>query len=230
MSKMTFMLHKQGGKEAIELVYQNLFAIGYAGRNMEKTMEHIRELERDLGVAPPKRIPTIFQCSNNTLTQEEKIHFIGSKTCGEVEYVIITSGDRVLIGLGSDHTDRELESVSVLKAKQICAKPICRDVWDYEDLKGHWDEIELHSYQTVNGSEVMYQEGKLGDILPVEAILKELKERIGDIGNSVIFSGTVPLKKGFLYGTNFRYEMTDKKLNRKLAANYDVDVVPEEER
>lgn len=230
MSKMTFALIKKEGTENLELEYQNLFAIGYAGRNMEKTMEHIRELERDLGVPPPKKIPTIFQCSNNTLTQEEEIHFVGPKTCGEVEYVILLKENRIFIGLGSDHTDRELESVSVLKAKQICAKPICREIWDYEDLKDHWDEIELRSYQTINGSEVLYQDGKLGDILPVEAILKELNDRIGDIGNSVVFSGTVPLKEGFLYGTNFRYEMTDKKLNRTLSANYDVNVVPEEER
>lgn len=231
MSTMRFTLHrKDGSTTAVDLEYGNIFAIGYAGRSIEKTMEHIRELERNLGVPAPKKIPTIFQCSNNTLTQEEAIHFVSEKTCGEVEYVIVLKEDHVFIGLGSDHTDRELESASVPKAKQVCAKPICGGLWEYEDMKGHWDDIRLRSYQTVDGAEILYQDGKLGDILPVETILHELKSRVGDIGNAVIFSGTVPLKDGFKYGSCFRYEMVDEKLGRTLSAKYDVLVISEEER
>ena len=89
MSNISFTLHKNGATSQLELDYQNLFIIGYAGRNMEKTMEHIRELERDLGVPAPKKIPTIFQCSNMLLTQEQAVHFVGAKTCGEVEYIIV---------------------------------------------------------------------------------------------------------------------------------------------
>lgn len=113
---------------------------------------------------------------------------------------------------------------------KFCAKPICDTVWEYEDVKDHWDEIELHSWQTLDGTEVLYQEGTLADILPVETILKELDERVGGIDNCVIFSGTVPVKDGFRFGSKFRYEMEDKKLNRKLSSEYEVDVISEEER
>lgn len=181
-------------------------------------------------VPAPKKIPTIFQCGNYVLTQEKKLAFVGEKTCGEVEYVIVIKDKTIYIGLGSDHTDRELEAASVPKAKQICAKPICDTVWEYEDVKDHWDEIELHSWQTLDGTEVLYQEGTLADILPVETILKELDERVGEIDNCVIFSGTVPVKDGFRFGSKFRYEMEDKKLNRKLSSEYEVDVISEEER
>ena len=44
------------------------------------------------------------------------------------------------------------------------------------------------------------------------------------------FSGTVPVKDGFRFGSKFRYEMEDKKLNRKLSSEYEVDVISEEER
>ena len=47
--------------------------------NIEKTMEHIKELERELGVPAPKKIPTIFQCGNYVLTQEKKLEFVGEK-------------------------------------------------------------------------------------------------------------------------------------------------------
>ena len=230
MDTMCFTVQGKNGEKPLELNYERVFAIGYAGRNIEKTMEHIKELERALGVPAPKKIPTIFQCGNYVLTQEKKLAFVGEKTCGEVEYVIVIKDKTIYIGLGSDHTDRELEAASVPKAKQICAKPICDTVWEYEDVKDHWDEIELHSWQTLDGMEVLYQEGTLADILPVETILKELDERVGGIDNCVIFSGTVPVKDGFRFGSKFRYEMEDKKLNRKLSSEYEVDVISEEER
>lgn len=230
MSCMNFTLVTRQGCSTFSLAYQRVFAIGYAGRNMEKTMEHIRELERDLGVPAPQKIPTIFQCGNYVLTQEHDLAVIGPKTCGEVEYVIVVKDGKIYIGAGSDHTDRELEAASVPKAKQICAKPIAPTLWDYEELKDHWDSITLSSWQTVDGKEIPYQRGSLADILPVETILKELDERVGGIDDCVIFSGTVPVLDSFQYGSNFRYEMSDEVLDRKITSEYNVIVISEEER
>ena len=191
MSRMNFTLQTQAGEQRFELEYERVFAIGYAGRNLEKTMEHIRELERDLGVPAPKKIPTIFQCGNYLLTQEKDLVFVGEK---------------------------------------ICAKPICPVLWEYEEIRDHWDQILLRSWQTLGGTETAYQEGSLADILPPDVILKELNERVGEIDNCVIFSGTVPVLNGFHYGTNFRYEMEDPVLGRKLCYDYDVIAISEEER
>lgn len=227
---ISFTLHTLSGTRVLNMPYQNLFAIGYAGRNIEKTLEHIHELEVELGVPAPKKIPTIFQCSNLLLTQDDSFHVVGARTCGEVEYIIVRCDGKTYIGVGSDHTDRDLESASVPKAKQVCPKPIGGDLWDYEELKDHWDEIEISSYQTVNGTEMLYQKGTLADILPVETILKELAERVGDIGNSIIFSGTVPALNGFKFGSSFRGEMNDRKLGRAITCTYHVAVISEEER
>lgn len=230
MSKISFRLHQGGSVKPLEMEYQHLFAIGYAGRNMEKTMEHIRELERDLGVPAPKKIPTIFECSNLLLTQDEDLQFVGGRTCGEVEYVILLCDGKMYIGVGSDHTDRELEGQNVLKAKQICPKPIGFEVWDYEELRDHWDSIQVRSFQTVDGAEIPYQEGTLADILPPETILKELRTRVGDIQNSVIFSGTVPALAGFQFGTTFRCELIDQTLSRSISCFYRATAITEEER
>lgn len=230
MSNMTFKLHKNGTVQDLPVEFDSLFAIGYAGRNLEKTMEHIKELEEQLGVPAPKKIPTIFQMSNQNLTQDEDLFFVGGDSCGEVEYIIITQGEKLYIGLGSDHTDRKLEAASVPKAKQVAVKPIAVDVWEYEDMKDHWDGILLKSYQTVDGEEIQYQDGSLADILPVDFLLKELNERIGDVSHAVIFSGTVPLMNGFKYGDTFRMEMIDTVLDRKIEHKYNVKVITEEER
>jgi len=230
MSTMRFKLHQGKAVKDLDIVYDELYAIGYAGRNIAKTKEHIKELEERFGVPAPKLIPTVFQMSNMLLTQDADIHFVSNDTCGEVEYIIITQGEKIYIGLGSDHTDRKLEGKSVPKAKQVCPKPIAGEVWDYEEVKDHWDEIALASYQTVNGKEVIYQDGGVKDILPVETILEQLHKRIGPVERSVIFSGTVPVKDGFVFGSNFRCEMKDPVLKRSLAFGYNVHIISEEER
>lgn len=228
MALMRFHVQRAGGKQLLEMEYERLFVVGYSGRDMEKTRAHIRELEEQLGVPAPHRIPTIFECSCQLLTQEEKIKFVGEKTSGEAEYIIVFKDGKVYIGLGSDHTDRHLEQISVPKAKQVCPKPVGKELWDYDEIRTHWDQIRLRSYQVVDGREVLYQDGLAADILPVETILSELKDRKGDIDNSIIFSGTVPLLGGFLYGSKFRCEMIDETLGRKLTCGYRVEVIPEE--
>lgn len=230
MSHMSFLVKNKEGEHCLELSYDRVFAIGYSGRNIEKTKEHIRELEAELGVPAPSRIPTIFQCGNYVLTQEEDVAFLGSKTSGEVEYVIVLSAGHIYIGLGSDHTDRALEATNVPKAKQICAKPICGTLWEYEEIREHWDEILVKSWQVVDGEQVLYQDGSLSDILPVEVILEELEQRVGGIDNCVIFSGTVPLVNGYRYGTRFSYVMQDPILNRSLQSAYNIISIPEAER
>lgn len=229
MGLINFTLKKISSEESLKLKYDELYIIGYAGRNMEKTMEHIKELEEQLGVPAPKKIPTIFECSHELLTQEKNIKFVGNMTSGEVEYIIVVADGKIYIGLGSDHTDRELESISVPKAKQVCPKPIGTEIWDFDDLKDHWEQIKLISYQTINGKEELYQNGTLADILPVEKIVSELRERAGDIQNTVIYSGTVPLLNGFKYGENFRCMMVDDVLNRTLTLNYNINVIDDKE-
>jgi hypothetical protein len=230
MFYMDFIVESLTGKTPLTLSLERVFAIGYAGRNTDKTLEHIRELERDLGVPAPKRIPTIFQCGNYVLTQEKDLHFVGKKCCGEAEYIIVLKNGTPYIGIGSDHTDRALEAQNVLKAKQICAKPIGPVLWKYEEVRDHWDSIKITSWQTVDGKEVLYQDGTLADILPMETILKELNERVGDIDNCVIYSGTVPVVAGFKYGTSFRCELKDEILGRSLSLDYNCITITEEER
>lgn len=227
MSCMTFTLKKEQGDTPLTVEYDRLWIVGYSGRDQDSIFRHVRELEEQLGVPAPEKIPTVFHCCNYLLTQESALYFVGPQCSGEAEYVIVAQNGRIYIGLGSDHTDRALEASCVSKAKQICAKPVCAELWDYADLKDHWDSITLKSWYTVDDQTLPYQSGSLAEILPVETILQVLSQRMGDVGNCVIFSGTVPLLHGYQYGSEFCCELADPVLHRRLCLNYHAESIPE---
>lgn len=224
MSNIDFKLVEKQGEKNIIVDYERLYVIGFAGRNVVKTMEHIKELE-DIGIKGPDKIPTIYGCSNILLTKDEKIEVVGNDSSGEAEYIIVLKDGETYVGLGSDHTDRSLEVVSIAKSKQVCPKPIAGILWNYKEVKDHWDELKLISYQVVDGKEVLYQNGSVKDILPLEKILKEVSERCGELGNSILYSGTVPLLDGFKYGELFKCSLVDEKLDRKIELSYKIENV-----
>ncbi len=63
MSKMKFLLMTKDGAQEKEINYDQVFAIGYAGRNMEKTMEHIRELEASSEFRPRRKFRRYFSAA-----------------------------------------------------------------------------------------------------------------------------------------------------------------------
>ncbi len=89
---------------------------------------------------------------------------------------------------------------------------------------------EAESYQNIKGEKILYQKGKLSEILPVEKIISELENRVGDIEDSIIFSGTVPLISTFKYGDEFICKIYDKKNNSTLNLNYEINQISEEEK
>ena len=79
---------------------------------------------------------------------------------------------RIFVGLGSDHTDRKVETYSVTVSKQMCDKPVASELWELEDVIGHWDRMILRSYAWIEGERVLYQEGTLDAMLPVKELIE----------------------------------------------------------
>ena len=222
---MKYNLVTKQGTTPEEINIDKLIVVGFAGRDIEKTMEHIRELEAE-GIPCPKTVPVVYQCSKALLTTDDTIDVIADKTSGEVEYLILVRDGKYYIGLGSDHTDRALEAVSIHKSKQLCLKPYAQDLWPLDEIKDHFDEIKLVSSQVVNGEEITYQSGVTSDLLPLERILAEVEKEL-DTNNSLIYTGTVPLKDGFKYGEKFSCKLIDERLNREISLTYHVNVIRE---
>ncbi|KAF1683616.1 DUF2848 family protein [Veillonella sp. R32] len=222
---MNITIETLNSTKSLDLQLNHLLVVGFAGKDIDKTMEHIRELEEE-GIKCPKSVPVLYQCSKELLTTSDNIEVIGNKTSGEVEYLILVHEGNYYIGVGSDHTDRELEAVSIHKSKQLCLKPFATTFWPYEEIKNHFDNIKLKSTQILNGQTIDYQQGLTSDLLSLDTIINTLKKEI-DIENSLIFTGTVPLKNGFQYGEAFSCQLIDEKLNRTINLNYKIQIINE---
>jgi hypothetical protein len=205
-----------------------LVLTGYSGRDKATVLKHIEELEK-LGVPKPPKVPMFYVVSKYLLQSCDEVEVVDSMSSGEVEYVVfVRDGKIVYVTVGSDHTDRDVERINILKSKQMYPKVIPYDVWRYEDVKDHWDELVIRSYTTYEGSEILYQEASLSIIRRPEELVRLTVEWLGiEADGLVLFSGTVPLKTGkVVFGDSFRYELVDPILGRKLEFRYRVKVLP----
>lgn len=100
------------------------------------------------------------------------------------------------------------------------------DVWKVDDVLEHWDQIQMKSWVTVDGSQKQYQSGTWQDILPINFWIKRLEELNALESGVVVFTGTLATIGGKLeYGEKFEYEAFDPVLNRKLSSFYDMSLL-----
>jgi Protein of unknown function (DUF2848) len=201
----------------------DVLLLGYTGRDRARVLEHIRELEQ-LGVAPPARIPAIFTVDADLVTTRARLLVRAPRTSGEAEFYLLPSPDGWLVGVGSDHTDRQQEAIDVAASKALCDKVISSHVWRLSDVHAHWDALELRAWSTDGRGRQLYQEGQLVSLMDVSALLAELHQAGLDAGRRVIFGGTLPTIGGFSYGKRFDAELSDPILQRQLTCGYDVVV------
>ncbi|MFT3963113.1 DUF2848 family protein [Propionivibrio sp.] len=214
------------GRKSLSFNPKRLIIVGFAGRDVEKTLEHIRELEAE-GIKCPQEVPVVYECSPALLTRAASIDVVAGASSGEVEYVVVKHAGKTYVGLGSDHTDRALEAVSIHKSKQLCAKPVAREVWDYDEIVDHFASVRLFSRQALNGEEIDYQAGSTADLLPLETILAKVQREVPDLEDCVVYTGTVPLKQGFKFGERFSCSLVDDLLGRRIDLAYEIRTIEE---
>jgi Protein of unknown function (DUF2848) len=216
----------EGSGTAIDFSPARVIIAGYTGRNQEETRAHIRELERQ-GIPTPAEIPAIFRTTLDRLTTDGEIEVVGDRTAGETEAVLLVKGGDLWIAVGSDHTDRKLETFDIPASKQVCPKPISAQVWRYADVRERWDKLVLRSWVGDSGRETPYQQGRMAALLRPEDLLEVLKRRLGDaIDNAAIYTGTIPLIGGkFANKPFFTAELYDEETGRSLVCAYRVRAV-----
>ncbi|MGZ5876890.1 MAG: DUF2848 domain-containing protein, partial [Bradyrhizobium sp.] len=198
---------------------------GWTGRDPVARDKHIAELEA-IGIARPATTPIYYRVAARRLTTDDRIEVSGGDTSGEVEFVLIGWQGRIFVGVGSDHTDRKVETYSVTVSKQMCDKPMAFVLWEYEDVAGHWDRLILRSHAWIDGKRVLYQEGTLDSMLSVTELIQR---GFGDAGlpdGCAMFGGTFAAKGGIRPADRFEFELEDPVLKRRIGHAYDVIALP----
>jgi 2-keto-4-pentenoate hydratase/2-oxohepta-3-ene-1,7-dioic acid hydratase in catechol pathway len=209
----------------VQLTYERLLNAGYTGRDEAAVRAHVEELEEE-GVPAPETVPALYPKPGHLLTSDDAIEVLSAETSGEAEFALFVGEDATYVGVGSDHTDRELERDSVPLSKAVCPNVVSDRVWRLDDCRDHWDEIELRSWTSVDGERRRYQEDTLASIKPPEALVAEADERMTvPVSGTVLFSGSVATLEGILHGDRFEAELHDPVLERTLRCAYDVSVV-----
>lgn len=208
----------------LTLTASSLVIAGWTGRDKAATEHHIAELEA-LGVQRPPQVPTYYRSAASRLTTRGEIEVIGSASSGEVEPVMIRHDGQLYVGVGSDHTDRKLETHGVALSKQICDKPIAATVWPYDDVAGHWDALVLRSYATIDGQRTLFQDGGTRALIHIQELMDGY--RAGGLAEgAVMFGGTIPAIGGVRPASRFEGELYDPVLGRTIKFGYDIKVLP----
>lgn len=225
MTELDLTLAADGGENALRIAVGELVIAGWTARNVDAMEAHIAELEA-LGIARPASTPTYYRNGAALLTTADSIEVVGTTSSGEVEFVMFTHADGLLVGLGSDHTDREVEKAGVTISKQLCPKPVAPVVWRYDDVKAHWDELILRAYAVDGGERALYQEG------PVTTMRDPMELIGGYTGGGApspglaMFCGTLAVHGGVRSAGRFEIELEDPVLGRRLTHGYRMIELP----
>ena len=204
-----------------EFSIDHLIVAGWTGRDASAVQHHIDALTA-IGVAPPTQVPLFYRVSNTLLTTEPQIEVLGTASSGEAEPLLLRQNGQYWLGLGSDHTDRQLETTSVAASKQACPKPCADTLWTWESVAGHADDIQIQSWIWENDAWQLYQDGTLRQILPIE----QLMDTSGISDGSAMLCGTFPAIGGVRMSAKFRAAMHDPVLKREIQFCYHATCLP----
>jgi hypothetical protein len=221
--KFRFTIEEKAGQRELDYEINGAVLCGYTGRDQAAVRAHIEELAKE-GIEPPPSVPILYPKPPWGLMQKNAIQVEGRETSGEIEFFMLVDESSIYIGAASDHTDRELERVDIRKSKQVCPTILSRNVWNYEEVKETWDQIQIRSWAFKNGQKSIYQESTLGSILPPQDLINMVQQRLNDrIGGIALFSGTPPLLAGeMIFADRFEGELLDAVSGRKIAIAYDI--------
>jgi hypothetical protein len=202
-----------------------LVIAGWTGRDRAAVEKHIAELEA-LGVQRPSSTPVFYRVSAPRLTTAGSVEMLGDQSSGEVEFVLLKTAGRLWVGVGSDHTDRQVETYDVAVSKQICDKPVAPQLWAFEDVADHWDRLMLRSWILENGTRLPYQEGAVTAMLPPRDLLQRYTGDGALPDGTAMFCGTLAARGGVRPSAEFTFELEDPVRDRRIAHGYRVDVLP----
>lgn len=203
-----------------------LVIAGWTGRDMAAVEAHMAELEA-IGVPRPSSVPVFYRVGAGLLTTAADIEALGSRSSGEVEFVLFGTRDGMLVAAGSDHTDRKVESYSISVSKHMCAKPVSPEAWRFDEVADHFDSLVLRSWVVDNGERRLYQEGSAAAIRPPQELVERYTGGARALPpGTAMFCGTFAVHGEVRAARRFEFELEDPVRKRRLVHGYTVHTVP----
>ena len=220
-------LTRRAGAASAPVSVANVIIAGWTGRDRAAVEKHIEELA-DLGVRRPASIPVFYRAAAARLTTASAIQVLGETSSGEVEFVLLQHAGQLWLGVGSDHTDREVEAYDVGVSKQMCDKPIANTWWAFDEVAPHWDRLILRSFIETGAQRTLYQEGSVTTMLePQDLISRYTGGRSQSLPeNTALFCGTLTARGGVRPATQFSFEIEDPVLERRIQHEYRILTLP----
>lgn len=224
----TFALHvadPSGAATPLTVTPARLYNLGSATVDASSAVAHQEEVA-DVGVRIAFDIPAprIYPMAVSSVTTDDTVGVHSAATSGEAEIVLVVHDGELYVGVGSDHTDRELERASIIWSKQYSPSVLGRRVWRWSDIEARWPTLVLES--TVDGEP--YQSSLASVFLPPPKILEVLAERVTSLPSSyLVYCGTyTSIDRKIRFGTTWTATLRDADRNTdsddRLDLSYDV--------
>lgn len=199
---------------------------GWTSRDAAAMEHHIVELEK-IGVPRPKRTPLFYRVAARRITTASRIEASGGASSGEVEFVIVNVAGQLWVGVGSDHTDRKVETYGITVSKQMCDKPVAPQLWPLSEVEAHWDRLQLASTIQIANHQSVYQQGGVSAMRHPRELISLYEGQYGAFSEgSLMFCGTLAAIGGIRPAERFQFELVDPVLGRRISHGYDVAVLP----
>jgi hypothetical protein len=218
------------GESERELTIARAYNIGFTIRDAAKMQAHLDEVAKE-GVPRPRvaRPPIVFPLSPWAVTTAEEVPVQYAKTSGEVEIVTYVGGDgELLVSVGSDHTDRELESIDIPWSKQVCPSVVAPRFWRWRDVADVWDETEIASEVSDSRGQMQpYQRALVREFMSPPEMVAALERKLRRVVRPYLFwSGTVvSLASELEYGDRFTIRLHNPPLGWTIEHTYTAPIL-----
>jgi hypothetical protein len=108
----------------------------------------------------------------------------------------------------------------------MCDKPIAGELWAFDEVKGHWDELRLRSWVVDGRERTLYQDGSVAALRPPTDLIARFaaEDRLAD--GTVMFCGTLAARGGIRPAARFEFELEDPVRSRRIQSGYDIIALP----